>query len=109
MLLNVAPPIDSSLPAEAVRAYAQLGSFVRACYGEGSVAAPTALATTAAPCASCSVLKLSIGEGGAPSAFDRLLIKEELSGGQRVTAFTLLADGVPIFNGSSIGRTLVAR
>jgi hypothetical protein len=35
MLLNVAPPPNSTLPETAMHEYAALGAFISACYGEG--------------------------------------------------------------------------
>ena len=37
MLLNVAPPPYSTIPQVAMDIYAALGSFIRNCYGEGSL------------------------------------------------------------------------
>ena len=46
MLLNIAPPPNSTIPQEAMDTYAALGSFIRNCYGEGSLPSETALAST---------------------------------------------------------------
>jgi hypothetical protein len=50
------------------------------------------------------VLKL----GSSKNTFERVIIKEELSGGQRVLAFEVLADGVSVFSGKSVGSTMIA-
>jgi hypothetical protein len=110
MLLNVAPPMNASLPQTAMDTYAQLGAFTRSCYGEGGMASATALASTPAGqgCRGCSSVVLDVrGKAGRPVAMDRFLIKEEMSGGQLVTAFEVLVDGKAVFTGSSIGRSLV--
>lgn len=106
MLLNIAPPPNSTLPAEAMKEYARLGTFIRECYGEGSEASETALAATTAPCDECDKITLSLKT---PAAIDRVIIKEELSQGQLVRAFTILVDNTVVFNGTAIGRTLIAR
>jgi hypothetical protein len=82
---------------------------VQRCYGAGAVPAATALAATppGGCLRNCTSVTLALPAGGA--SFDRVLIKEELSNGQLVTGFELLADGVVVFNGSSVGRSLVAR
>ena len=46
MLLNIAPPPNSTMPQEAMDIYAALGSFIRSCYGEGSLPSTSALAST---------------------------------------------------------------
>lgn len=107
MLLNVAPPPNSTLPAVAVQRYRDLGAWVARCYGQGATAAATALATTSGPCANCSHLSLTVG-GGKPVAMDRFLLKEDLTHGQLVLQFFISIDGVPVFNGTAIGRTLIA-
>ena len=87
--------------------YAALGSFIRTCYGEGSLPSTTALATTSSFGAS-NTTRLSLAfEGGGSKTFDRLIIKEELREGQNVLSFVILADGKSIFNGTAIGRTLI--
>ena len=107
MLLNVAPPPNSTLPDEAMSTYQALGDFVRRCYGEGSIASTSALASTNNGCVNCSSVTLQFA-GRMARKFDRVLMKEELREGQQVLSFELLANGKPIFNGSSIGRTLIA-
>ena len=73
---------------------------------QGTSAAPSALATTTAPCEGCLSVNLTLS---APALVDRFLIKEELRTGQLVMNFTVLVDGAPVFEGTSIGRTLIAR
>lgn len=117
MLLNLAPPHNSTLPDAAMDEYAALGKFTRACYGEGAVPAPSILAHSscyhsknkekAAPMANmtnadCASVVLTATTRASTMTFDRLLLKEELSGGQRVTAFSILADGKSVFDGSTI-------
>ena len=43
------------------------------------------------------------------TAFDRVIIKEELRFGQLVTSFDLLGDDTVLFSGTSIGRTLIVQ
>ena len=105
MLLNIAPPPNSTMPQEAMDIYAALGSFIRNCYGEGSLPSTTALASTSSFGAS-NTTSVSLSLGGSKS-FDRFIIKEELREGQNVLAFTVLADGKAIFNGTAIGRALI--
>ena len=105
MLLNIAPPPNSTLPATAVHRYAGLGRWIAACYGVGATASSTALATTTGPCTNCTTLTLRLPE---PKTMDRFLLKEELRGGQLVLAFSIAVDGHTVFNGTAIGRTLVA-
>ena len=57
-------------------------------------------------CSSCLNVSLTLA---APSNIDRFLIKEELSRGQRVRAFEIHADGVVVYNGTAVGRTLIAK
>ena len=40
---------------------------------------------------------------------DRVIIKEDLSRGQLIRAFTVTVDGQIAFNGTAVGRTLIAR
>lgn len=139
MLLNVAPPPNSTLPSTAIQEYAKLGKFIAECYGVGATPSPTALASTAGYCANCTTIKLTLPETSASAttaagvgvgvdvgvgadgvastssasastgrSFDRFLIKEDMAGGQRVRAFTIDVDGVSVFNGSAIGRSLIA-
>lgn len=106
MLLNVAPPHNSSLPDEAIKLYEELGHFVKSCYGEGETASSRALNMTRCFVEeSCERVTLTLPNGR--RSFDRVLMKEELSRGQLVNAFEILADGVRIFNGTSIGRSLI--
>ena len=46
MLLNLAPPHNSTLPSAAMALYAGLGTFTRTCYGEGATPSVTTLAST---------------------------------------------------------------
>lgn len=78
LLLNVAPPINSSIPVSAMVEYAALGAFVRSCYGKGSEASKTSLASTQNGCFACSNITLTLRQ---PSKVDRFLIKEELRQG----------------------------
>jgi alpha-L-fucosidase len=41
LLLNLAPPINTTIPDQAMRMYAQLGNWTRRCYGESAMAAPS--------------------------------------------------------------------
>ena len=41
MLLNIAPPINGTIPAIAMATYAALGAWVVDCYGIGDIAAPS--------------------------------------------------------------------
>ena len=105
LLLNLAPPINTSIPAAAMRLYAELGNWTRRCYGEGGMAAVGALASTASTVHNCSNVRLGLKT---PAVIDRLLIKEELAGGQRIMAFRLLVDGVQVYNGTAIGSAHIA-
>ena len=62
--------------------------------------------TVSGGCSSCLNVSLTLA---APSNIDRFLIKEELSRGQRVRAFEIHADGVVVYNGTAVGRTLIAK
>jgi alpha-L-fucosidase len=115
MLLNIAPPPNSTLPEAAMAEYAALGTFISECYGEGSIASATALATTTEEGGVCKdgncssiVLVLPPTPGGA--TIDRFLLKEGLGGGQRVMAFSIIVNNENIiFNGTAIGRTFIVR
>ena len=63
-----------------VAAYAAFGAWQRSCYG-----APLA---TAAPGASL-VSVLDLGSGGAPVLVDRVMLREDLAGGQNVNGYLL--------------------
>eukprot|EP01052_Picozoa_sp_SAG31_P003772 SAG31_NODE_148_length_22511_cov_20.369266_20_plen_261_part_00 len=110
LLLNIAPPTNTTIPETAMKLYAQLGNWSRRCYGEGTVAAPSALATTTAPSVNCSNIKLSL-PGGAKT-IDRFQIKEELALGQRILAFQILASGpgeqIVLYNGTAVGSAHIA-
>ena len=116
LLLNLAPPTNTTIPAKAMRLYAQLGNWTRRCYGEGAMAAPSALASTTAASRNCTSIKLSLrgagggGGGGRPRTIDRLQIKEELDRGQRILAFQILAnDGsIVLYNGTAVGSAHIA-
>ena len=58
MLAVQAPPKNSSIPEVAMRTYARLGAFIKACYGEGSSASPSALASTDNGCMSAAGLHI---------------------------------------------------
>eukprot|EP01043_Picozoa_sp_COSAG02_P034779 COSAG02_NODE_2452_length_8826_cov_16.362668_5_plen_225_part_00 len=107
MLLNVAPPPNSTLPQKAMDTYAALGNFIRNCYGEGSLPAVSALASTTSFGASNTTSVALSFSGGGTATFDRIIIKEELREGQNVLDFVILADDKHIFNGTAIGRTLI--
>lgn len=72
MLLNIAPPINSTLPAAAMDTYAALGAFIRNCYGDGAMAAASALASGACLTGDCTTVTLELD---APHAMDRFLLK----------------------------------
>ena len=61
MLLNIAPPPNSTLPETAMATYKALGDFIRNCYGEGSLPSATALATTSRFGATGTNVKLDLG------------------------------------------------
>jgi len=95
LLLNLAPTANTSIPQVAMDLYAKLGDFVRRCYGEGGNPSPTALASSSG-CSNCTSLTLPLENataGRATATFDRVMLKEQLRGGQRVVRFELLADG----------------
>lgn len=108
MLLNIAPPPNSSLPTSAVKTYRDLGLYIRSCYGIGDKPAAGALASTVDGCfgENCSSITLNLE---APAVMDRILLKEELRGGQRVLAFHIEVDGLSVWNGTAIGRSLIAK
>ena len=106
MLLNVAPPPNSTLPQKAMDTYAALGNFIKNCYGEGSLPSTSALASTTSFGAT-STTSVALSFHGDAQTFDRFIIKEELREGQNVLSFVVLADGKSIFNGTAIGRTLI--
>eukprot|EP00039_Didymoeca_costata_P003983 m.70841 g.70841 ORF g.70841 m.70841 type:complete len:699 (+) comp12173_c0_seq1:61-2157(+) len=106
MLLNVAPAPNSSLPDEAMNLYASLGSFIQECYGNGDVPSAHALGSIQACTSNCSTLTISFG---AEQSVDRFLIKEELSQGQLIISFEIVdSSGETLFNGSSVGRSVIA-
>eukprot|EP00041_Stephanoeca_diplocostata_P026594 m.719691 g.719691 ORF g.719691 m.719691 type:complete len:561 (+) comp23001_c0_seq25:851-2533(+) len=100
MLLNVAPPPNSTIPDVAMTRYANLGKFIRTCYGQGSEAAPTAIASTQQGCTDCWNISLSLAHLSVPAAMDRFIIKEELSGGQLVRSYSILVDDKIVYNGT---------
>merc|ERR1712110_796281 len=101
---NVGPPVNSTLPKEAMDAYATFGSFIRKCYGEGNVSAASSLASR-----TCTKNCMNVNvELDGTHVLDRIVLKEDLSMGQMVTSFRILADGTEVFSGSSIGRSLIA-
>jgi hypothetical protein len=107
LLLNLAPPTDTVIPAKAMELYAQLGNWSRRCYGEGGVASKNAIATTTTACRNCTSIKLLLPVG--PRMVDRFLIKEELEHGQRIQAFEIRANGgALVYNGSAVGSAHIA-
>ena len=121
LLLNLAPPPNTSIPAVVMKRYAELGNWTRRCYGEGGIAASGALATTVSPSRNCTSIRLvlprspsvavdaeetrgSVGVVGRAALVDRFLIKEELADGQRIIAFSILADAVVVYNGRCVRR-----
>tara|TARA_B110000091_G_C13759782_1_gene451553 strand:- start:142 stop:1533 length:1392 start_codon:yes stop_codon:yes gene_type:complete len=119
MLLNLAPPHHSTLPDEAMELYAALGRFTKNCYGIGGEASVSALAQI-----SCSTLCTSVAltpttPTNATNAttstttlptnmtFDRIVLKEEMSAGQLITKFQILANDIVLFNGTAVGRSLI--
>lgn len=97
---------NSTLPSTAMDLYAALGSFIETCYGKGNDGpANTFFKTTA--CKNCTTISLK-AEGKNSVLVDRIVLKEELSSGQFVEEFVVEADGVQVFNGTSIGRSLIA-
>lgn len=107
MLLNIAPPPNSTIPQVAMEIYAALGDFIRNCYGEGSLPSTSSLSSTTSFGASNTTRVVLSFRGGGAETFDRFIIKEELREGQNVLSFVVLADGRSIFNGTAIGRTLI--
>eukprot|EP00040_Diaphanoeca_grandis_P004874 m.30447 g.30447 ORF g.30447 m.30447 type:complete len:719 (-) comp16287_c0_seq1:149-2305(-) len=103
MLLNLAPPPNSTIPDVAMDTYAALGNFISECYGHGAVPATSVLANSSG-CVNCTTITLTFKT---PTTFDRFVAKEELSGGQLVDSFEIVADGKSVFNGSAIGRSLI--
>ena len=106
MLLNIAPPPNSTLPQTAMDTYAALGDFIKECYGEGSLPSDTALVSTS-NFGARNTTTVTLSFPGGATSFDRFIIKEELREGQNVLSFTVSADSRPIFNGTAIGRTLI--
>ena len=86
LLMNIAPPTNTTIPEPAMALYKQLGDFVKRCYGDGTYASTTALNSTT-HVANTATVTLMIG-----MAFDRVQLKEDLTQGQLVTGFQILAD-----------------
>ena len=123
-MLNLAPPTNTTIPATAMSLYKQLGDFVKKCYGDGTFASETALNSTVRALKVVTVT-LTIGGGGSvggtdgggggsiaaapPPFFDRVQLKEDLTSGQLVTGFQILADSTVVFNGTSVGANMVAQ
>jgi alpha-L-fucosidase len=103
MLLNLAPPHNSTLPTHAMNLYAALGTFTKECYGVGSEAAMGALAHTSCS-SSCESIEL---KSASKMTFDRMLLKEEMKLGQLITKFQIIGDGLVLFNGTAVGRSLI--
>eukprot|EP00939_MAST-03C_sp_MAST-3C-sp1_P002314 g2314.t1 len=82
MLLNLAPPHNSTLP---------------------DIAMPLAHGR----CSSC--WNLTLATTGSPMRFDTVLLKEELAGGQKITSFEIWADEGLVYKGTAVGRTLIVR
>lgn len=143
LLLNIAPPTNTTIPTTAMALYKQLGDFVEECYGDGTFASKTALNSTTHR-ANVSTVTLMIGKssqtnkqsrstssftsvsegegreivaaaggggGGSPpeAYFDRVQLKEDLTNGQLVTSFQILADSNVVFNGTSVGANMIAQ
>ena len=106
LLLNLAPPPNTTIPAAALKLYKQLGNWTRGCYGEGGTAARTVLATTTRPHRNCSTVRLVLPRG--PALIDRFIIKEELAAGQNILSFSIVADGNTVYNGSAVGSAHIA-
>lgn len=106
LLLNLAPPPNTSILEAALKLYNQLGNWTRACYGEGGTAAQTALATTTRAHINCSTVRLVLPQG--PALIDRFIIKEELAGGQKILNFSIVADNNTVYNGSAVGSVHIA-
>ena len=129
MLLNVAPPPNASIPAAAIQRYTELGSWIRRCYGVGAQPAQGSLAHTSCTSAhgsghsgfggrgakgsatsgnrtDCTYIELDLGT---VRHIDRVLMKEDVSNGQHVLAYEILADGKLVYNGTAIGRSQIAR
>ena len=107
MLLNLAPPHNSTLPSAAMALYAGLGTFTKTCYGEGATPSVTTLASTSCYKDCNSIELTSSSSSTSKITFDRILLKEEMSKGQLITEFQVLADEVAIFNGTAVGRSLI--
>ena len=109
MLLNLAPPHNTTLPDEAMDLYTALGRFTRSCYGVGAAPSASALAHTA--CVHCdgdvTLTADADAAAGGTLRFDRVLLKEDMAEGHNVLAFEILADGAQIFNGTAVGRSLI--
>ena len=106
LIIDIAPFPNGSVPAEQVAAATALGKFKTGCYGgipvasgSGSGSAPITIKTSS----------------GAADAIDRVQIREDISSGQIVRAFTLTAllgngTSVPLCperGGSSIGAKYI--
>ena len=127
MLLNLAPPHNSTLPDDAMELYSKLGKFTASCYGVGAVASLTSLASTSCYSNSqdCHHIQLqsssssssrsidsstsiAIDSSISTMTFDRILLKEEMSKGQLITEFEIILNGtIKIFNGTAVGRSLI--
>ena len=78
MLLDIAPMQNGSIPADAKLRYAELGGWIRACYGKAPVAAATMSGGTRT---------VMLSTGGA--VVDRVVLTEDIAGGELVRGFTI--------------------
>ena len=92
LIIDIAPFPNGSVPAEQVAAATALGKFKTGCYG----GTPVASAGDGGPWEPPITIKTS---SGATDAIDRVQIREDISSGQIVRAFTLTA---LLGNGTSV-------
>ena len=85
------------------RRYRAFGDWIRACYGAGSALNAT---TQRVISVKGGGVALEVGSGGL--VFDRVLVQEDLSQGQRVRAFRITVDGDAVYESTSVGHKRIA-
>eukprot|EP00662_Eupelagonemidae_sp_cell21_P048260 gene48260-38971_t len=106
--LNFAPTPAGPLPERAVAAYRQFGAWIRSCYGVDAASPGTKTPSGAVALGEASaVITLSPTES-ADSAFDRVLLYEDLTRGQHIREFNISVRGDMVYRGQSVGHKHIA-
>ena len=96
LMMNLSPDMSGRVPDEHRAALQAAGRWAEECYGADN--------TLAATSAAAGVTALSLGP--LTAAADRVMLQEDQSEGERITAWTLLdaASGDTLGNGTAVGH-----